>query len=74
MTPEEAMKRLEELGIDMNTWGDKEADGVQPPFVGAQVQQLAKLRDALEGEVGKLQSDSSRARETLLRLKHGGGI
>lgn len=73
MTPDEAKKKLDELGIDINSWEDKEAQGVRPPFVREQVAHLQRLKSLLESEQRGLEEKASKARELLLRLRHGGG-
>lgn len=74
MNQEEMDKELEKAGINTGTWN--EAGGIegQPAFVKTQLDLLLQLRAALEGQVQNDQAELVKARQTLARISHGGGI
>lgn len=67
------MKPGEKEGVPLGQWRQVDESVVRPTFVTQQVSALIKLRDVLESQAAKYQAELQKARESLARLKHGGG-
>jgi len=72
-TPEEIMAELDELGVDLGSWGVTEGGDVEMAGVNRQRDALIRLRTALEGLVENDQRAVGLLYEQMARLEHGGG-
>ena len=73
MSPDEARKKLEALGVRGGSWGETQGQVVRLPALSHQHEQLMKLLDFLEGAVAADHKRLAALRAQLARLKFGGG-
>jgi len=73
MTNEELEQLMARLGIKPGDWASTTERPTHMPFVQAQMDNLVKLRDYLEGLVATDNQSLARLREQLTRLQRGGG-
>lgn len=66
-------KQLEQLGLDAGQWNKTAGGSRLPPILERQKAFLEKTRDLLTQQVNQDQAQIAELRETLQRVKHGGG-
>ena len=73
MTPDEIKKRLEELGVPVNSWGKTKEGTVKPPVLETQKEGLRQIQSLLEIQLERDQQALANLHVALQRVKHGGG-
>lgn len=73
MTAEEIKKRLEELGIPVNQWGDTNTGTVKSPMLQNQKKGLEAIEKLLVLQLEKDQQALANLHVALNRAKYGGG-
>jgi len=73
MTPDEIKKKLQEMGVPLNGWGDTNTGTVKSPILEKQKGALGKIQALLEAQVQQDQEVLSQLHIALQKAKHGGG-
>ena len=73
MTPEELLKKLDELGVPTDVWTVTQEKTLNVPLLERQRKALEQVRALLELQVRKDKALAEDLYEKVERLKHGGG-
>jgi len=74
MTPEEIRKKLEESGVQTESWISSNAKRVHSPMIEKQKENLRTLEVLLKKQIEQDQQRVAELYATLQRIKHGGGV
>ena len=73
MTADEIKKRLEELGVPVNSWGETKEGNVKSPILEKQKEGMRQIQSLLELQLERDQQALANLHVALQRAKHGGG-
>lgn len=73
MTEHELLELLDRLGVNPGEWTEGGGHEAMPPTVEKQLKTLEKVRDLLQTGVDRDQVKLGHLKETLARMKYGGG-
>lgn len=72
-TREEILEQIKAAGFDTGKWGEMGGHDADPLMLGEQLRLAQQLKGVLQEQEKLLQGELAQARETLHKIRHGGG-